>query len=524
MDQYIQMSRANWRTQLAQYGRFLLRWGWFVVLLIILTTTITKFIPDAASSTVYEASLQVQIALPSGSGVIAQNNAGTFFASLMSSPSTLSLAVSSLDKLPAFKGLQLSGLQSLVTVTPVTQANVIQLNAIAASPEDATKMANIVYQSFLQTVHKERSAVVDGLHASLVSEQQQVEKDLGNLTTQLQQLSLQGRTSTPQYRYFSDLQVEEKQLAGTINANLLALEQQGFVGNQDILQLVKPQPNITTIPATPGTQGQRLTLAPIIGLLMGLAGALLANNFSNSLPLRGKKREMVLPHITAIFPVIPEKRNRLAALQQVSAQCQPILLHLRYQAAEYEKRLKLITVTSPRGGEGKSTIAASFAIACAQSGFRTLLVDANPHKPVLHTWFQVPNTNGTLDSVRSLINGTIGPSPIVSSPITNLGLLPSGNANPNRKASTIEEPLPVDGLRSFTALLTKQADIIIFDSSSLLRDVEAIDLASLSDIVLMVVDAKKSKSSDVLEAETLLSDLGLPYATVLNRAKRELLD
>lgn len=526
MDTSIKMKRVDLRSRWIQYSKFLLRWGWFVLLTIILAITITKLTPDAASTSVYQASLQVQISLPNGSGVIAQTNAATFFSNLMASPSTLSLAVPKLNKLPQFQSLDLSSLQSLVTASTVTGINVIQLNAISDTPQDATIIANNVYQAFLETVHFQRSTVIDGLRTSLNSELKKVNTDLSSSSAQLQNLSLTGQTGTFEYHYLTNLHAEELHFSNTINSQLSTLNQQGFVsGNQDILQLVKPQPNITTIPAAPGTQGERLAMAPIVGLLMGLAGALLANRFSNSLPLRGKKREMILPYITSIFPILPNlQANRLTILQQASAQCQPLLRHLRYQASEHEKRLRLITVISPKRREGKSTIATSLAIASVQNGLRTLLVDANPRTPVLHTWFRLANTIGTIDSVRSLEKGMAGPSPIVATSITKLGLVPIGHGNPKRASTMVEEPLQIDGLRPFIELLSNQADLIVFDGPSLLSDTEAINLASLSDVVLLIVDAQRSKSTEVLEAETLLSDIGVSFVTILNRATRELVD
>jgi non-specific protein-tyrosine kinase len=255
---------------------------------------------------------------------------------------------------------------------------------------------------------------------------------------------------------------------------------------------------------------------------MGLGGVLLASRFSNTLPLQAKRRAMVLPHITEVVPVLPKLHsNRLQVLQKASSPSLQVLRHLRYQASEHEQRLQLITITSPKGREGKSTLATSLALAAAQSGQRTILVDANPRKPVLHTWFKLPNTHGTLDTIRSLAGDTVDPSPIRVTSIMKLGLISIGNADQKESSDTLKEPLRVDGLEPFTELLRSQADLVIFDGPSLLTDAGGTNLVMLSDVVLLVVDVQKSQSTTVLEASALLSEMGVSFATVLNRARSE---
>ena len=132
----------------------------------------------------------------------------------------------------------------------------------------------------------------------------QVTSDEANSAATLQSLKATGKTSTPAYSFLATLHNQQKHRADHINALLLKLQQQGF-GPNDILKLVSNTPVITTVPGTGPTQSQRLALSPLVGLIMGLGGIVLMNRFSNSVPLRGKKREEVMPRITAVFPRLP---------------------------------------------------------------------------------------------------------------------------------------------------------------------------------------------------------------------------
>lgn len=522
MNAYLHVNQVSWQARLAQSSKSLLRWGWFVILSMIVITVCSKLIPDSLSTDTYQATYRVQVQLPRGlTGSLDTNATTALFAKLFVSPGTLSLALPELNHLQQFQYLQLSDLQGSVTAIPVLDTNLILLNATSDTAHDATMIVSDIYQALLQKVHTERTAVVNGLQEELLSELKSAQTDVANSTTVLQNLVTTGKAATFQYRFLSDLHREQQHQVDNMNAALVSLGQQGFFGSNDILQLSTNNPDITTIPATQPTQGQRIALSPLVGLITGLSGALLASRFSNRLPLRGKKREMVIPSIMAIFPVLPKSRkNRLQVLQQTSSQSLPLLRRLRYQAGEHEKRLQLIAITSPKGREGKSTIATSLAISSAQSGLRTLLVDADSRRPILHTWFQLPNTAGTLNAIRSFGTGSVGPSPILSTSITKLDLLPIGNAN-QKGSDTLEGGLQIDGLRPFTDLLRSQTDLIIFDAPSLFSSADTVNLASLSDVVLLVVDAKSSQSTKVLEAEALLSEMGVSVATVLNRAMSE---
>ncbi len=524
MHAYLHKNQAAWRIRLAEYSKLLLRWGWFVALAIIVITFASSRIPDALSVSSYQATLRVQVRLPSGlSAATSIDAATTFYSGLLVSPATLNSALLQITKLQQFKDLQLSDLEAAVRAAPVLSTNEVLLVASSDTPQDATILVTNVYQALINEMQHENTLVVNSLNNALNTELTQLDADAANSTAELQSLSAAHQTKSFQYLLLSNLHTKQLQRINRINGLLLTLQQQG-VGSNSILALGSNTPDITTVSTNQPTQGQRLALAPLVGLIMGLSGAMLASRFSNKLPLRGKKREKVLPYVTTIIPVLPKLHNnrlRLQVLNKFSAEYLLLLRRLVAQAGEDEKELHFITITSPKGQEGKSTTATGLAIAAAQSGLRTTLVDVNSQRPVLHTWFQHPNMTGTLDAIRSLAKGIVGPSPILSTSVTNLSLIPIGNPNQGESSNALVETLRVDGLRALTELLASKTDLIIFDGPSLLTGPSAVNLASLSDIVLLIIDAKKSKSSTVLEAREFLSTMGVPFVTVLNRIERE---
>lgn len=521
MSAYIEIKKESWHARFAPYTRLLLRWGWFVLLLMIVVTVVNSNIPDSTSLTGYQAQLQVQVELLGNAGISNAKDATKFFLDTMLDNDTLNLALPKLAKLPLFQNVppadQLASLESSVSASNIKGANVFNLIGVSDSPQDASTVVKTVFQAFLDKIHNERGKVVNGLVAALNLDLVQVESDEANSAATLQSLNATGKSATPAYSFIASLHSQQKHRADHINALLLQLQQQGF-GPNDILKLISNSPVITTVPGTGPTQSERLALSPLIGLIMGLGSLVLISRFSNSVPLRGKRRDEVLPHITAVFPKLPQlKENRLRVLERTSSECLPLLRRLRYQSSEFDKPLHVITVTSPKGREGKSTLASSLAFAAAKSGMHTILVDANVARPVLHTWFHIPVGNGTIDVTNALANGIASPLPLASTSIAELCILPIGLKKPKKTSGISEEELRSDSLHSFIDVLSSQADLIVIDGPSLLTGVGTANLLMLSDVVLLTVDAGKSKSTQVLEAEDMLSKLKVPFSVVLNR-------
>ena len=106
MSASIEIKRESWHTRFAPYTRLLLRWGWFILLLMIVVTVVSSLIPDSASSVGYQAQLQVQVELLGSAGIGNAKDATKFFIGTMLDPDTLNLALPKLTKLPLFQGLQ----------------------------------------------------------------------------------------------------------------------------------------------------------------------------------------------------------------------------------------------------------------------------------------------------------------------------------------------------------------------------------------------------------------------------------
>jgi Mrp family chromosome partitioning ATPase len=490
-----------------------------------LTTLCSFLLHDLASTPSYSATLQVQIHLPPAiSNTVDVNDTTTFFAQLLVSPDTLSLA---LPEAPKQLDLQLSDLETDVTASAVTDTNVVQLTAAPTSngstpptSNDASTLVLDVYQSLVQNIALKRAPILQGLDQTLNAELQQTNTALASTTAQLQNLVAIHQEFSTQYRQLQSLYAEQQLRIKEINQSLLDIQQQEL-GRSDLLTLGSSTPTVTTVAGSVPIQSQRIALSPLVGLIMGSGGVLLAMRFSTTIPVRGSKREAILPAGSANFPRLRRiRKNPLEMLRLASPATTQLIWSLRHSTSDEQQPVKVVTITSPVGREGKSTLATSLAAGAAQGGLRTLLVDANPRKPVLHRWFQIDNTAGTLEAIRDFADHAARFTPLATS-IANLEFLPIGQLDQKASQDTLDDPLRVDGLRSFIEAARRYKDLIIFDSSPLLNTASSLNLSALSDTVLLVVDAHKSKSIYLQEAEALLEAIQVPYTPILNRAGPE---
>ncbi len=154
------------------------------------------------------------------------------------------------------------------------------------------------------------------------------------------------------------------------------------------------------------------------------------------------------------------------------------------QFARVDGALKTILVTSPGPGEGKSTTVANLAITFSQSGFKTLLVDTDLRKPVLHSIFGVSKEPGL---VHYLSGKTDIESIIKPTQIENIYLIPAGiiPPNPNELIGSLK-------FRQMVEEVTKGFDFVLFDSPPVMAVADATVLATIMDGVVIVISAGQS--------------------------------
>ncbi|MEC0090752.1 CpsD/CapB family tyrosine-protein kinase [Paenibacillus macquariensis] len=186
--------------------------------------------------------------------------------------------------------------------------------------------------------------------------------------------------------------------------------------------------------------------------------------------------------------------------------------NIRYTRVGGEIRSLLVTSSLPQ--EGKSTVAMNLAIAMAETGRTVLLMDGDLRTPTVHKAFDLPNGVG-LSSI--LVDHTCLDDCIYSiKELQGLSVLTSGpiSANP-------AELLGSQGMKSLFAELSERWDTIVIDSSSVLIPFsDALTLARMAEVVLLVVKSGKVLLKHTSSAKQLLEQEGAHLlGAVLNHSK-----
>lgn len=149
---------------------------------------------------------------------------------------------------------------------------------------------------------------------------------------------------------------------------------------------------------------------------------------------------------------------------------------------------RVISVTSPGPGEGKSVTCANLGVVLAQAGKDTLILDCDLRKPSMHKVFG-------LRSLRGLVDVLMEERPLSEAwyePVANLKVLPVGVIPPN--------PSELLESRRFAELLRRmreEFDYVLIDAPPVGLVSDPLILATQSDGVLLLVNAQKTRKANV---------------------------
>jgi capsular exopolysaccharide synthesis family protein len=164
-----------------------------------------------------------------------------------------------------------------------------------------------------------------------------------------------------------------------------------------------------------------------------------------------------------------------------------------------------LVFTSPRGGDGKSTIAANYAIVTAFVQRPVLLIDADMRKPRLHEMFDRPRSPGLVDALRERLD--------LSEVVHTFRAL--GGLHVMTAGSPLARPGDVAASAAMRALLHRAYDeyeAVVIDSPATLSAADASSLASHPGTAVVMVVSRAARRRSV---ENALRKVALPDVTVL---------
>jgi receptor protein-tyrosine kinase len=169
---------------------------------------------------------------------------------------------------------------------------------------------------------------------------------------------------------------------------------------------------------------------------------------------------------------------------------------------EHEPGRKALAVLSAARKEGRSFVAANLAVAFAQIGVRTLLVDADLRASRQHELFGLDNGAG----LGAVLAGQAAAHEVLRQPLPNLLVLPAGPLPPSP-----QDLLARPGFAQLLQQLAAQADLVLLDTPPFGMSADAQTIAVRAGAALIVVRKNSSRmwrvqgvSASVVQAKTTI--------------------
>lgn len=280
-----------------------------------------------------------------------------------------------------------------------------------------------------------------------------------------------------------------------------------------------------------------LAVAGVLSLLLGMGAVVLLDRLDGSIRDPEDVERLLGAPLLGSLPLVRSPESLAGAARSSAAMLRPGNARQTRQAepaaheiAEFDeairllrnslvlldpdRRLNSVLFTSPAGGEGKTTVAMHLAMAHAEQGKRTLLVDADLRQPDLDKRLGIAE-------VGLGITGVVGgesswDEAVIQAPfLPNLYLLPAGStpgALPELAGSSLPEIIQ-EATRAF--------DLVVVDAPPIPGYAEPMQLAVAVDgVVVVAAMGKTNRQAVALTLETLRRLRANPLGVLLNRVSK----
>jgi len=265
----------------------------------------------------------------------------------------------------------------------------------------------------------------------------------------------------------------------------------------------------------PNSKTGRALLLGVFGLLAGLAGAFGLERMDSRIRSKSRAEDAFgAPVIAEVPPIAKSLQGQLLTRTEATSSFIESYRGLRTYvalwapAADEDDGHRVILVTSPGPGEGKTTTVAHLAAMLAELGRSVVVISADLRRPRIHQYFDQPEGPGL---VEALAGDDVPDFEKLDRPtsVRNVRLVPSGQA--------VDNPAPLlEHAAELVRATRPLADFVLIDCPPLLVANDAVEMARHADGVLMVARSGKTPVEAAERSAELLERLDIPVVgTVL---------
>jgi exopolysaccharide transport family protein len=264
-------------------------------------------------------------------------------------------------------------------------------------------------------------------------------------------------------------------------------------------------------PHTPSSPKIALTLAlaALCGLGLGVMSAVAREQLNRQIHTRAQLEELLGTSCLAVLPAFSEKKSALrkrrgatqdsGAFRQISevapfSATAEALRYIKVAIDLHPTGGKVIGMISALPGEGKTTVATSFAAFVAKSGARVLLVDADLRNPAMTRTLGYANAPGLLNMVADKSDFD---DLVITDSKYKFDFLPSSTRiKPSNSSDILNTPTMKEMLKA----ARNEYDYVLVDLPPILPVVDVKAAAHLFDAFVLVVEWGSTSTDEILKA------------------------
>jgi tyrosine-protein kinase len=187
------------------------------------------------------------------------------------------------------------------------------------------------------------------------------------------------------------------------------------------------------------------------------------------------------------------------------------LLRTNLQFIDVDRPPKVIAITSPLGGEGRTSVALNLAVSLSEIGLNVGLIEMDLRRPILGELLGLDGYIG----LTSLLTGSARIEDAVQFVHSGLAVVTSGALPPNPS-----ELLGSKQMRAVIGGLAEQFDYLILDAGPLLSVADGAEVVSVADASVLVVRAGDTSRDSFRRAVGAVGQVGAVIAgVVVNRSR-----
>ena len=339
---------------------------------------------------------------------------------------------------------------------------------------------------------------LDPARAALADQLVTLQTERDTLITQNQVLALSAQDLREQYSSLPNKQLERERLAYQVGLKKALYDQiQARIVDAEAaeaetvssLTVASPPTAVINEPERPNP-ATILLAGGILGLVAGGGSIFLLDMLDGTVRTPEDLEKLLRDQDMPILGAVPVIRTRPAKAAPILVQADS-QYHSSYERCLSKLRLtgfedsvigpRVVLITSTIADEGKSVTAYNLAIAAAQAGRRTLLVEADLRSGSKAQYLGLVNDEQVVTEPLRYYGGSIGDNVRMVPFIENLYVSPS--PGPQRQAAAILES---SEMRRFLDDARERFDMVILDTPSLSRVDDALLLEEQTDGMVLV--------------------------------------